>query len=109
MAGNIPPNREENSVATTRLSELVTVKVPIVSSDQSVTCNIAFDSAFDEERVIIQGEGCQATFGQLRVKKDSATSNNISIFVANPDVPPSEDASGKHRVAIVAQYNYEIH
>lgn len=88
MAGNAE-NREEKSVATmctvTRLPEPVTVEVPIVSGDEPGK----------SDEVVIIKEGCQATFGQLRVKKDSA-SNTVSIFVANPDNPPSEGASGKH-------------
>lgn len=85
MAENIPPteNREEKSVITTEHLEPVTVYgnvvSRVVSSDELVTFN----------------KVKKTTSGQLRVKKDS-TSNNISVFVANPDIPPSEGSSGKH-------------
>ena len=94
MARNSPPdNTAENSVvATTRLLKPVTVEVPIVvcqSSDESVT---------GSDEVVIQREDCQATFGQPSVKKDV---NDISIFVTNPDVPLTANASCKH-VCIIA-------
>ena len=98
MAGNIPPteiDQEEKRVATTRRSEPVTVEVPIVSRVVSRDESVTFDEAKETSVILIQEECCPATSGQLRVKKDSA-SNDISIFVANPDNPPSEGASGKH-------------
>ena len=89
MAGNSPPeNAAENSVvATTRLLKPMMVEVPIgfcQSSEETVT---------GSDEVVIHKEGCQPTFGQLSVKKDV---NDISIFVANPDVPLTANASCKH-------------